>query len=359
MKKILVIEDDPTLRMEITAILTLEGFEVMEADNGLLGLKLAISVLPDMILCDIMMPEMDGMEVLKELRINESTRLIPFVFLTALAERSSLRLGMETGADDYISKPFTRDELLHAIEAHLGKAFAITKKHDTEMRSLREMIISKIPHEMYTPLHGILGFSEVLREDAMNIKPEEIKKISEYITISADRLLNLVNRYNYFIYLFANNSARERVEYKAGASKQMLTEILKSAACEYKRQDDLNFSLCEGYINIPETELETMIRELIDNAFKFSAEGSKIQMKSLCNKENYTIIIEDQGRGISIENIKKIGAFQQFDRNIYEQQGSGLGLAMAKLIVDLNGGKFIIKSELGTGTTITVRLPNT
>lgn len=121
MQKILVIEDEEFIRANIADLLSLEGFEVIEAENGLVGLETAQKQLPDLILCDVLMPKMDGFEVLKNLRENALTINIPFIFLTARAEKKDNRHGMELGADDYLTKPFTITELLNAIKVRLER----------------------------------------------------------------------------------------------------------------------------------------------------------------------------------------------------------------------------------------------
>ncbi|MGQ2984817.1 response regulator [Flavobacterium sp.] len=121
MTKILVIEDNTDIRENIVEILELSGYQVYDAPNGDAGVKMALSHLPDIILCDIMMPELDGYGVIEELNKHENTRAIPFIFLTAKAERTDIRKGMELGADDYLSKPFDDAELLGAVESRLKK----------------------------------------------------------------------------------------------------------------------------------------------------------------------------------------------------------------------------------------------
>src|SRR5436853_578550 len=121
MKTILVIEDEPHLRANLLTILKMENFRALEAVNGRLGLEMARSEAPDLIICDVMMPEMDGYAVLQTLRQERATAKTPFIFMTARSERSDLRAGMNLGADDYITKPFTVPELLSAIEARLRR----------------------------------------------------------------------------------------------------------------------------------------------------------------------------------------------------------------------------------------------
>ncbi len=120
-KKVLIIEDNDDIRENVVEILELAGYEAREAKNGKAGVELALSYLPDIILCDIMMPELDGYGVLYMLNKNPDTATIPFIFLTAKAERLDLRKGMEMGADDYLTKPFDDMELLNAIETRLKK----------------------------------------------------------------------------------------------------------------------------------------------------------------------------------------------------------------------------------------------
>jgi DNA-binding response OmpR family regulator len=140
MSKILVIEDEKFLQEEISEILRIEGFDVIHAENGMLGEEMAIKYLPDLILCDIMMPGQSGTDVLSHLKLLDSTNRIPFIFMTALAERKHLRTGMELGADDYLTKPFTVQELLLAVRARL-------KKQEVNIRFL-ESALDKVRTEM-------------------------------------------------------------------------------------------------------------------------------------------------------------------------------------------------------------------
>ena len=148
MRKILLIEDDVVLRENTSELLELSNYEVVNAPNGKIGVEVAKEVLPDIIVCDIMMPELDGYGVLEALTKNESTQHIPFIFLSAKTERKDVRRGMDLGADDYITKPFSEDELISAIESRLAKASILKdlrekkeeKKEDTEgLRNLNDL----------------------------------------------------------------------------------------------------------------------------------------------------------------------------------------------------------------------------
>ncbi|MEL0651283.1 response regulator [Algibacter sp. TI.3.09] len=130
MNKVLLIEDDVVLRENTAELLELSNYNMMTARNGKLGVELAIANLPDIIVCDIMMPELDGYGVLEALSKNETTKHIPFIFLSAKTERRDVRKGMDLGADDYITKPFEEDELISAIESRLAKAAILKDIND-------------------------------------------------------------------------------------------------------------------------------------------------------------------------------------------------------------------------------------
>jgi|SRR5688572_61694 len=157
MKKILLIEDQPQMRRNIATILEMEGFEVAVAENGRRGVEAAQSNTPDLILCDVMMPELDGYGVLQVLREDKATATIPFVFLTAKGEKTDLRAGMNLGADDYLTKPVTKDELLAAIEARFAR-----------QRSHEEHLQETIGQIDFTP-----KFDSAVPLEAMGVTPRE------------------------------------------------------------------------------------------------------------------------------------------------------------------------------------------
>src|SRR4051812_31573851 len=135
MTKILLIEDDELVRLSTLDMLEAEGYDAFAAENGLRGLELAHSELPALIICDIMMPEMDGFEVLANLQASPETATIPFIYLTAKADMASLRQGMELGADDYLIKPFNIDQLLTTIQVRLKKHEVLSRQHQAEGES--------------------------------------------------------------------------------------------------------------------------------------------------------------------------------------------------------------------------------
>lgn len=144
MKKILIIEDDLSLRESITDILLLEGYDVKNAENGNAGITIAMDWLPDLIICDINMPKMNGYEVYKNLQQNETINIIPFIFLTAKAEKEDIRYGLRLGVDDYVTKPFDFDELLTTIERRLKKMERLAKSYENKYKVFFENSITGI-----------------------------------------------------------------------------------------------------------------------------------------------------------------------------------------------------------------------
>ncbi|MCB0614637.1 MAG: response regulator, partial [Phaeodactylibacter sp.] len=140
MKKILVIEDNGEVRENLEEILELSGYDVLTAEDGKVGVEIALTDPPDLILCDVMMPHLDGFGVLNILSKKSSTANVPFIFLTAKAEKSDFRRGMNLGADDYITKPFYKDELLEVIETRLRKSEQLRKQFDKTEQGLTAFI---------------------------------------------------------------------------------------------------------------------------------------------------------------------------------------------------------------------------
>lgn len=356
MKKILIIEDQKVLRDEVKDWFEFEGYLALAAQDGKEGIELARRHLPDLVLCDIMMPEMDGNEVLKQLRMNQSTSLIPFIFMTALAERTQVRSGMENGADDYITKPFTRIEMLNAVNARLEKVNEIQERSSAALQELRYNLITSLPHELRTPLNGMLGFGQMLKDYPNSFKPEELPEIGERIYSSAMRLYRLIQNYLLYAQLELKRTGLVQ-QFELSNAQDVITKAAKKIAASSNRKEDLILELTAGIPFMPELEMTKVIEELTDNAFKFSSPGKKVILHAGFIGGKFCLSIADQGCGISAEDLKKVGAFMQFERKIHEQQGFGLGLSISKRIIELFDGELLIESELGQGTKIKVTLP--
>jgi two-component system, sensor histidine kinase and response regulator len=361
MTKILVIEDDKNILENIIEILRLEDFDVRGEPNGKLGLKTAIEFLPDLIICDISMPEMNGYEVLNKVREHRDLLTVPFVFLSAFASKPEIRKGMTLGADDYLTKPFHATELLEMVHAQLGKRAALAQAYGQQLNSLRQNIIYALPHELRTPLYGISGYATLLMEDYESISPKQIMEIAEYIYTSAARLNDLIEKHLLYaqIELLANDPNRLRqlrsaCTLNAGQTVELTAVELAQRS---KRKQDLKLSTGEVAAAISEESLSKISYELIENAFKFSKKGTPVEVSIENVETSFTLNVTDYGHGMTAEQIANIGAYMQFERKLYEQQGTGLGLVIAKRLTELHGGQMTIESVPGDYTTIRTMLP--
>ena len=355
MKKILFIDDNAALREETLDALQLEGFDVFSADCGLRGIEVAKEQIPDLILCDIMMPEIDGYEVYRQLKATPTTSLIPFIFLTALAEHTDLRKGMNLGADDYVFKPIQLTELLQTINTRLGKSIEIKNQIKRRMDELNNRIIHLLPHELLTPLNGILGFSSLIYEESGNLNRHEISEMALAIQTSGNRLLDLINNYLRYVSVTSKdfNTQNIKINHVSGIIKEISLRIAE----KYHRIEDLVLELDEADVMIEYDDFEFLIKELVDNAFKFSESNSNIIVLSTLKDQSLEIRITDHGTGFPFESMEDIGAFNQFNRKKLEQQGSGLGLITSMLIAQRYHGSVQFKNDK-FGATVILTLPN-
>src|SRR2546425_3065084 len=198
MQKILIIDDEEWLREMVHVALHQQGFDVIEAPDGTMGIELARKELPDLILCDVNMEKMDGYATLSSLRNEPATLSIPFILMTGLADNAGMRHGMELGADDYLPKPFTIDGLYAAVEARLRKAQTMRQESEKKLADLRDNISLMLPHELRTPLNGILAYGEILTNSAATLPAGEVAEMGQVIYDSGKRLERLIE--NFLIY---------------------------------------------------------------------------------------------------------------------------------------------------------------
>jgi signal transduction histidine kinase len=360
--KILVVEDAHALRKDIVEMLRYEGFEVNGAENGIAGLEAARATYPDLIVCDIMMPELDGFGMLSELQKIPHEATIPFVFLTALTDKKDMRLGMQLGANDYLTKPFTAQELIQTVYAQLNKRIQYDLVSNTRLDQLRESIMLALPHELRTPLTGIIGFSDLLAMDASYMEPEQTSEMAGYINNAAQRLYRLTENYVVYAQIEIILQDAKRVndmrQYKTAFPAETIQIQAQQQAERFQRRGDLTFNVTPDVpVNIFEDHLRKIVEELVDNAFKFSSKGKKVEVNSAVVGKHYEMTVTDHGRGFAPQHIREIGLYRQFDRKQHEQQGSGFGLAIVKRMVELHGGEFEIHLMPGPATRVTIRLP--
>jgi signal transduction histidine kinase len=360
LKKILIIEDDPDVLDNLTEIVHQFDYQVYPSRNGLDGIRMAIEVKPDLIICDIMMPGIDGYGVLNAMQENESTATIPFVFLTAKSEKDDIRSGMNLGADDYLTKPFTPDQLYKTILSRLKKKDKFEEESEKRLEQLKFNLASMLPHEFRTPLNGILASSQFLLEYFPSLETDEVVQIHENIYESALRLQRHIMNYLLFadIELISKSTVPEQIlSQVTNLPLEILSAVFKKCASKSNRNQDLSLNLTLlPPLRISQEHFYKIFEEISDNAFKFSSSGQKVALSAVRIGDQIQFSVMDNGRGMTDEQIAKIGAYVQFDRKIYEQQGSGLGLVIAKKLVELYYGKFKITTVKDQFTLIEISL---
>lgn len=360
MKRILIIEDSADLRRPIAETLRLEGYSVVEAENGVDGMALLRDHQIDMIISDIMMPEMNGYEVLRQVRSQPETVDMPFVFLTAKTEARDIRKGMQLTADDYLTKPVKTEDMLQCIEAQITRARIKRTAMENRLLGLKEDITHMLPHEMMTPLTAILALSEYMGDDVA-IEPAMVRELANDIHVSGMRLLRMIRNYLTYselsLLLAQDEPAIAAFELEECDVEEHLVNWAHQNAERWSRSDDLVVIMGKGSFPVKYVYLEQVLGHLLDNAFKFSDQGQKVRLEITLTGDEVKLVVMDKGRGMSREMIQDIQLFRQFERKHYEQQGSGLGLPIVLQIVKLLNGSLAIDSEPKQGTHACVRFP--
>ena len=363
MKTILVIEDTEMVREEILDLLTFEGFNAVGAANGREGIVQAQTLQPDLIVCDVSMPEVDGYQVAKTLQKEQKTRLIPFIFLTAKVSKADIRYGMELGVDDYLTKPFLSEELLSAISTRLARRELVDEmqevvvgQYEKMLDDLRCNIHHSLPHELLTPLNGIIGYADMLKTDYETLDSQEIGSMANDISLAAHRLFHVIQNFLVFaqIELLASDPDKihELRQHCLENPADIIAEAVRQKAEQTQRDADVTLSLDSACVQITADNLRKIVEEIVDNALKFSPPGTPIHVTTIVKAGEFSIQVKDFGRGMTPNQIANSGAYMQFERGYFEQEGAGLGMSIAKRLIELHGGRFSIESTPAVGTTV-------
>ena len=361
---IMVVEDDFALLEGIRELLELTEYKVVPASNGVEALELLDSFRPDLIVSDIMMPEMDGYEFHSKVRERVELLTIPFIFLTARGEKVDIRRGKSEGADDYITKPFDDEDLLVAIEAKLTRWKVLREKQDEEIAGLKHKILLTLSHEFRTPLTYIINYAEILDMSDEDLTSEDFSEFMQGIRRGAIRLNTLVEDFLALVEL-QTGEAMQAYYYRRVRLEDPVAWLRIQAKQVEAKAKEANLEIA---IDVPEdlpafvvdeAYISNALLRLLDNAIKFSNEKSeKIHFSARVEGHEIEILIEDEGVGIPEEEIAELfNIFHQIDRAKIEQQGTGSGLAIVKGIVEVHGGRIEAESKLGIGSIFKVYLP--
>ena len=355
MKTILLVDDDQQLRVMFKTALASNGYRVIEADSGVTGLEMARRHLPDLILSDIHMPGGDGSTLLHDIRHDPELRSKQVVLMTGRPDLATPRQGMEDGADDFLVKPVSLKALLSCVAARFSRASVSWRVEDQILTRLRSSVPSQLPHEFFTPLAGIIGLMDILRSDFSSFTPAEVSDIHNDVYQSALRLQRTLRNYLLILDLPAALSGPVPPPLAPRDVEASIQAGINEALRQNKRREDVSFRASACSIAVKPGDLSHIVEELVDNACKFSRHGTPVTVDLGADGR---LIVKDGGRGMTTEEINRLGAFQQFDRKKHEQQGLGLGLILVQKLTVLSGAKFLVSSQPGEGTQVEIAFPS-
>lgn len=351
--KILLVDDELNLRETISELLIYQDYDVKTANNGQEALDILEYWHPDLILCDIMMPVMDGNALHDIIKDIPSLNTIPFIFLTAKKENNLMRNCLAQGADDFLHKPFKIEELTNVIKSKIERFEKIKNTNNNLYLGQRNSFL----HEINTPLNGILGSIKLLTEYKENLNRKQVTELNNAIKVSGERLYRTLT--NVLLY---QNIKNNLIEFNDYSSCEILDEFLNTKEKIFKihesQEKRITYDVDKAKVNVSQEHLQFIFYELIDNALKFSADNKMIIISGVqYNDKYYELTITDFGIGLSEQELNRIGAAQQFNREEKEQQGLGLGLFLSRVIVKKSNGVFSIVSKINEGTNIKIFLP--
>mgnify|MGYP002639715449 CR=1 FL=1 len=386
--KILIVDDNPKNIQLLAGLLTEENYELEYSTNGSDALQWMDAEGFDLVLLDIMMPDMDGFEVCKKIKSNQKYQDLPIVFLTAKTDIESIKKAFSTGGVDYITKPFGREELLARVATHINlkrskdklKELNVQLEKKVEERTselkktikelevamykaeasnrLKTAFMNNISHEIRTPLNGILGFAPLIMDN--EISDEEKGMFLENLTISSNRLLRTITDYLDISLIVTGNQS---VHNTSVDIKKLLQREYNQAQINLANNTiDFKYEVPDDLENIElstdECLLTKSLFQILDNAIKFTPNGSVVLGYKIKNNE-IEIFVKDTGQGIAPSAQKDIfNFFIQEDISLTRTfEGSGLGLAIAKGCIELLKGKIYFESEKDRGSTFIINLP--
>lgn len=362
-EKILIV-DDITKNIQLVAnILKREGYKVYFATNGEMAIENSKSINFDLILLDIMMPGKDGFEVCKELKLHETTREIPIIFLTAKNDQENIKKGFVAGGVDYITKPFSKEELVARIQTHLDlkESRDLLKKKNLELQKAiqtKNLFFSIIAHDLKDPFAGIINASNLILKNREKIGFERCIHYMKLIyksSIEAQKLLlNLLDWSGIQTGDIHFTPTSFSLNFLIDETYAFFETIFLNKNLSFQKflDDDFNVHADLNMISI-------VLRNIISNAIKFSFRGSEIRAHIYCEKDFGCIKIIDSGIGIPEDILNNL-----FDPSIKKnregtetESGSSIGLVLSHEFIKINHGEIIAESKVNQGTSFTIKLP--
>ncbi len=371
--KILIVDDVSRNIQVLANILSMENFQIAYAQSGKQALEVCKVQKFDLILLDIMMPEMDGYEVCKILKANPETADIPIIFLTARADMDSIVKGFDYGIQDYITKPFNAAELLARVNTHLTiknqKAQLVHMNNNLEkmvsdrtrdletaneklsiLDKAKSNFLSLISHEIRTPLNGVMGITELLYNTKLTIyQKEQLDSLKEV----SSRLLNFSNTALLITTLKTYNHYASMLPTPI---RVLVEDSISRFNYEYPEshlQINVNMKDEGVKVNVDNTLISKCFYMIMQNVCRFAGDDSIVDITTQLNTENVSVLFTDNGPGFSESALNNI--FEVFSTgDVLHNEGSGLGLAASKVIIDAHEGDIIARNNENGGAEIVV-----
>jgi signal transduction histidine kinase len=357
--RILVVDDSQDNLFLVQTILEEEGYEITLAEAGRTALEKIEQSPPDLVLLDVMMPEMDGFEVTRRIRQNPDLPFMPILLITAFDQPSVVK-GLDTGADDFIRKPVEVDELLARVRSLLRLKHAIDERE--QIARQREEFVSWMAHDLRTPIVAAERMLTLFQQGALG---ELSSAMEEAIITMARSNRNLLAMVNTLLEVYRYEAGRKNLCFSPLDVQEVIEEVVQELSPLADEKKLLLKSELGEAVNTKvvgdRLELHRVFTNLIGNAIKFTDSGSvEVRLSNSPDTPNskaglVLVEVEDTGPGISPDDQKMI--FERFRQGSHKRSGSGLGLHLSRRIVETHRGTLDVKSELGKGSLFQVCLP--
>jgi signal transduction histidine kinase len=360
---ILAVDDNPDNLILLETILESEGYKVELISNGMHALEQIAQDPPDLILLDVMMPEMDGYEVTRRIRQNREISYIPILLITAYHDASVVE-GLDAGADDFIRKPFDHEELLARVRSMLRLKHSIDEQR--KMARQREDFVSRLTHDLRTPLVAADRMLHLFHQELFCAISPDMKEAIFAMIRSNQNLLEMVNN---LLEVYRFEAGKKNLQLETCNLRQIVEEIVQELTPLVLEKgltiniDSSNLDQKDetaGVVKGDRSELRRVTANLVGNAIKFTDTGSvniRVSETPVGPEGNTWVIIEVQDTGFGIAPEDQATIFERFRQGKNKRAGSGLGLHLSQRIIESHKGTIDVFSELGKGSLFTVRLP--
>lgn len=359
---ILVVDDSPDVLQVITATLRLRGYETATAEDGYQALQFLEQRRPDLIICDIRMPEMDGFEIFRRMRSDRRWHHIPFVFLTGITESSTRLHSTEIGAEAFLTKPVRSQELLAVVAGLLRRAQELQSYNEAELESFKSQLLFMFTHELNTPLSVIRMLLDNLRNNLPHLSQAQLADHLNLLARSTDDISYLIET---MLLALQIDSGQAQTRYLAWSAPQPIRPLLdrviaqsQSLAAERKVTIVVENGIDPCFVHGHEEFLHQIFARLLDNAICFSPAEETVTVRVMRVGDRLHIAFSDKGPGMTPEEVRT--AFErmhQIRRDEQQQHGIGMSLNLVRSLARMHGGEIAVETAPGKGSTFTVILP--